>query len=57
MLKTPLRNSASSIREFKPTPTGDENRSPDQIEWDHLEKIIRQDQAIVRDTSRDVPTN
>lgn len=33
-----------------------ENRSPDQAEWDHLEQIIRQDQALVRDTSRDVPT-
>jgi len=34
----------------------DENRSPDQTEWDHLEQIIRQDQALVRDTARDVPT-
>jgi hypothetical protein len=32
----------------------DENRSPDQREWDDLEQIIRQDQALVRDTSRDV---
>ena len=32
----------------------DENRSPDQVEWDHLEQIIRQDQALVRDTARDV---
>ena len=31
----------------------DENRSPDQVEWDHLEQIIRQDQALVRDTARD----
>lgn len=34
----------------------DENRSPDQAEWDHLEQIIRQDQALIRDTSRDAPT-
>lgn len=31
----------------------DENRSPDQAEWAHLEQIIRQDQALVRDTARD----
>ena len=34
----------------------DENRSPDQREWDDLEKIIQQDQALVRATDRDVPT-
>lgn len=34
----------------------DENRSPDQREWDDLETFIAQQQAVVRDTSRDVPT-
>lgn len=34
----------------------DENRSPSQPEWDDLEAMIRRDQAVVRDTSRDVPT-
>lgn len=32
----------------------DENRSPDQSEWDDLEKMIAEQQAIVRDTSKDV---
>jgi hypothetical protein len=32
----------------------DENRSPDQREWDDLEQVIRQDQALVREMSRDV---
>lgn len=32
----------------------DENRSPDQAEWDELEAMIKRDQAVVRDTSRDV---
>ena len=32
----------------------DENRSPDQAEWDELEAAIKHDQATVRDTSRDV---
>ena len=32
----------------------DENRSPDQREWDDLEQIIKQDQALVRATDRDV---
>lgn len=32
----------------------DENRSPDQAEWDQLEAMIAEQQAIVRDTSRDV---
>lgn len=31
----------------------DENRSPDQAEWDQLEAMIRRDQEVVRDTSRD----
>jgi hypothetical protein len=33
----------------------DENRSPDQREWDDLEQMIQQDQALVRATDRDVP--
>ena len=32
----------------------DENRSPDQAEWDQLEAMISQAQQTVRDTSRDV---
>jgi hypothetical protein len=32
----------------------DQNRSPAQAEWDHLEQIIKQDQALIRDMSRDV---
>lgn len=32
----------------------DENRSPTQQEWDELEKMIADQQAIVRDTSKDV---
>ncbi len=32
----------------------DENRSPDQAEWDELEAMIARDQKAVRDTSRDV---
>lgn len=34
----------------------DENRSPDQAEWDQLEAFIAEKKAIVDDTSRDVPT-
>lgn len=32
----------------------DQNRSPDNAEWDELEAAIKRDQAVVRDTSRDV---
>jgi hypothetical protein len=32
----------------------DENRSPNQAEWDQLEAMIAEQQAIVRDTSKDV---
>lgn len=31
-----------------------QNRSPTSAEWDQLEAMIDRDQAIVRDTSRDV---
>jgi hypothetical protein len=31
-----------------------ENRSPDHAEWDELEAMIQRDQAVVRDTSRDI---
>lgn len=31
-----------------------ENRSPDQAEWAQLEAMIAEQQAIVRDTSKDV---
>lgn len=32
----------------------DENRSPDVAEWDQLEAMIKRDQAVVRNTDRDV---
>ncbi len=32
----------------------EENRSPDNAEWDELEAMIARDQKTVRDTTRDV---
>lgn len=33
-----------------------ENRAPNSEEWDALERQVAEGQAVVRDTSRDVPT-